>query len=100
MRAQLTWFCAVFAPLVFLPPKMAEGVVKTVKGETAAVRLSETVINAGVTVPEHSHSVPHLLIAISNINLRSNTAGKPPQPVRVAAGDVAWFEAGIKHSVT
>ncbi len=82
------------------PAKIAEGVVKTAKGESAAVRVSETVINAGVTVPEHSHSVPHLLIAISNLNLQSNTAGKPPQAVRVAAGDVAWFDAGIKHSVT
>jgi quercetin dioxygenase-like cupin family protein len=76
------------------------GVSRTDKGETEAVRVFETIINNGVTVPEHVHSVPHLLVALNDIELQSNVAGQPPQRLRFAAGDVRWFDAGLNHSVT
>ena len=76
------------------------GVFRTDKGETEAVRVFETIINDGVTVPEHVHSVPHLLVALDDIELQTNVAGHAPQSLRFAAGDVRWFDAGLKHSVT
>jgi quercetin dioxygenase-like cupin family protein len=82
------------------PARAVEGVARTTKAETLAVRVFETTINAGVTVPEHTHSVPHLLIVLSDFELQSDIAGDPPQTLRYSVGDVRWFEVGLKHSVT
>jgi quercetin dioxygenase-like cupin family protein len=79
--------------------RSTEGVTRTEKGETAAVRVFETVINTGVTVPEHVHRVPHLLVALNDLALESDVAGQPPQTFRLTNGDVRWFDAGLKHSV-
>jgi quercetin dioxygenase-like cupin family protein len=81
------------------PARATEGVTRTEKGETAAVRVFETVINTGVTVPEHVHRRPHLLVALNDLALESDSAEQPPQTLHLMAGDVRWFDAGLKHSV-
>ncbi len=82
------------------PTRAAHGMTRVAKGETAAVRISETTINPGVLVPEHTHSLPHLLVALSDLELRSDFPGQPSETVQLRAGEVRWFEAGLKHSVT
>jgi quercetin dioxygenase-like cupin family protein len=88
------------APAAQSPARTADGVTRTPRGETAAVRVSETIINPGITVAEHTHAVPHLLLALSDLELQSKVAGRPPETVRLAPGEVRWFEAGLRHTVT
>jgi hypothetical protein len=49
-------------------------------------RVSEVNLEPGATVPSHHHDGPHLLVAISDLDLRSDVEGKGPVPGRFKAG--------------
>jgi quercetin dioxygenase-like cupin family protein len=65
-----------------------------------AVRVSETDLDPGTTVPSHHHEGPHLLVAISDLDLRSAIEGKGPTRFTLKAGDVKWVDGGFTHTVT
>ncbi len=65
-----------------------------------AVRVSETDLDPGATVPSHHHDGPHLLVAISDLDLRSDVEGKGPTRFTLKAGDVKWVQGGFTHTVT
>jgi oxalate decarboxylase/phosphoglucose isomerase-like protein (cupin superfamily) len=50
-------------------------------------------------VPPHHHNGPHLLIAVSDLDLRSED-GKVATPVQLKAGDIKWVPGSFTHSVT
>jgi quercetin dioxygenase-like cupin family protein len=50
-------------------------------------------------IPKHKHLVPHLVIAISDIDLESTAEGQPVKHIRLKAGEVAWVQAGLTHTV-
>jgi len=64
------------------------------------VRVSEVNIEPGATIPSHHHDGPHLVVAISDLELRSDIEGKGPTAAVVKAGDVKWVEGGFTHTVT
>ncbi len=64
------------------------------------VRVSEVNLDPGATVPSHHHDGPHLLVAVSDLNLRDNREGKTPIPLRLRIGDIRWFPGGYTHSLT
>lgn len=64
------------------------------------VRVSETELQPGGVVPNHRHTGPHLAIAITDYELRSDVAGKPPEAIRFKAGQSRWFAGNYSHSVT
>jgi quercetin dioxygenase-like cupin family protein len=63
------------------------------------VRASETDLQPHAMIHKHKHLVPHLVIAISDIDLESAVEGQPVKHIRLKAGEVAWVQAGLTHTV-
>ena len=49
---------------------------------------------------KHAHPGPHLSVALTQLELRSDTETKAPQKVLEPAGSVAWTPGGFSHTVT
>ena len=64
------------------------------------VRVSEVDLDAGATVPSHQHNGPHLLVAVSDLDLRSDVDGMGPMPGKFKAGDIKWLPGGFTHTLT
>jgi quercetin dioxygenase-like cupin family protein len=64
-----------------------------------AVRVSEVNLDAGATVASHHHEGPHLLVAISDLDLRDEAEGNAPISVRLKAGAIKWLSGGYTHSL-
>jgi hypothetical protein len=63
------------------------------------VRAGETDLQPHAMIPKHTHHSPHLVVAITDIDLENASEGQPPKHVRLKSGEVAWAEAGITHTV-
>ena len=64
------------------------------------VRVSEIDLQPGGVIPKHHHVGPHLVVAITDVDLRSDVEGKPATLHLLKAGDIAWVEGGVTHTVT
>ena len=64
------------------------------------VRVSEIELQAGGVIPRHNHAGPHLVVAVSDLELRSDVEGKGPSTRQLKSGDVAWVPGGFTHTVT
>lgn len=64
------------------------------------VRVSEVNMDAGATVPSHHHDGPHLVVAISDLDLRSDVEDKGRVPEIFKAGDIKWLPGGYTHTLT
>jgi quercetin dioxygenase-like cupin family protein len=64
------------------------------------VRVSEVNLEPAAVVPSHHHDGPHLLVAVSDLDLRSDVEGSGPMPRKVKAGDIKWVPGGYTHTVT
>ncbi|SRR5712692_1431327 len=64
------------------------------------VRVSEVDLQPGGTLPRHHHSGPHLLVAVSDLDTRSDVEGMDPMPGHFKAGDVKWLPGGYTHTLT
>ncbi|MBZ5548634.1 MAG: hypothetical protein LAO22_11880 [Acidobacteriia bacterium] len=64
------------------------------------VRVSEVNLEAGATVPSHHHNGPHLLVAVSDLEVRSDVEGMGPMPGTFKAGEVKWLPGGYTHTLT
>ncbi len=64
------------------------------------VRVSEVNLEPGAVVPSHHHDGPHLVVAITDLDLRSDVEGMNPMPGRFKSGDVKWLPGGYTHTVT
>ena len=64
------------------------------------VRVSEVNLEPDAVVPSHHHDDPHLLVAVSDLDLRSDVEGSGPMPSKVKAGDIKWVPGGYTHTVT
>ena len=69
-----------------------------VKSEAFVVR--QFVVGPQGALSRHEHKGPHLVIAITNLRLRSDIEGKPPGEINQNAGDIKWVPGGFTHSVT
>ena len=63
-------------------------------------RVSAVELQPGATVPSHHHDGPHLLVAVSDLDLRSDVAGRGPTSAKLKSGDVKWLPGGFTHTVT
>jgi len=63
-------------------------------------RVTETDLDPGATLPSHHHSGPHLVVAVSDLDLSSQGEGSAPAPVKISAGDIRWVAGNVTHSVT
>ena len=62
--------------------------------------MSEFDLDAGATVPSHHHNGPHLVVAVSDLDLRSDVEGMGPIPGKLKAGDIQWLPGGYTHTLT
>lgn len=63
------------------------------------VRVSEFELQPGGMVPEHHHAAPHLAVALTDLEFHNEVRGKGMRPAQMKAGDVAWIDGGITHSL-
>ena len=64
------------------------------------VRASELQLQPGGVLPKHHHNGPHVVIAVTDLDLRSDVEGKGPSQVQLKAGDAAWVKGGATHTLT
>jgi quercetin dioxygenase-like cupin family protein len=64
------------------------------------VRVSEVNLEPGAVVPSHHHDGPHMIVAISDLDLRSDVEGKGSTSAKLNTGDVKWVQGGFTHTVT
>jgi quercetin dioxygenase-like cupin family protein len=64
------------------------------------VRVSEVELEPDATIPSHHHDGAHVLVAISDLDIRSNVDGKGPMPGQFKSGDVKWLPGGYPHTLT
>jgi quercetin dioxygenase-like cupin family protein len=69
-----------------------------------AIRVSEFELQPGGMIPLHHHAGPHLLVAVTDLDLLSDVAGTGPNsgkmPGHFKAGDVKWLPSGYSHTLT
>lgn len=68
--------------------------------EFPAMRGYTMVIAAGGHTEKHDENYDRLVIAVTDLNLREESAGQPPSEVQMKAGDIKWFAAGSNHATT
>jgi quercetin dioxygenase-like cupin family protein len=64
------------------------------------VRVSEVDLEPGAVVPSHHHDGPHLLAALTDLDLRSDVDGMGPMPGKFKSGDIKWLPVGYTHTLT
>ncbi len=64
------------------------------------MRVSDLELQPGGVVPKHHHAGPHLVIAVTDLDLRSDIEGKGPSHVQLKAGEVDWATGGATHTLT
>ena len=63
------------------------------------VRVTEFELQPGGMVPEHHHAGPHLAVAVTDLEFHNEVKGKGMSMVQMKAGDVAWIEGGLTHTL-
>ena len=64
------------------------------------VSASEIELQAGGSIPRHHHNGPHLVVALTDLDLRSNVEGKAPVSARLKSGEAQWIKGGVTHTLT
>ena len=64
------------------------------------VRASQVDLDPGATIPSHHHDGPHLLVAVSDLDLRSDVEGKGSMPGKFKSGDIKWVPGNYTHTLT
>ena len=64
------------------------------------IRVSEYELQPGGIIPLHHHTGPHLLVAVSDFDIRSDVQGQGPMPGHFKSGEYKWLPGGYSHTVT
>lgn len=65
-----------------------------------AIRVSEFELQPGAVVPMHHHTGPHLLVAVTDLDIRSDVEGQGPMPGHFKSGDSKWLPGNYSHTIT
>jgi quercetin dioxygenase-like cupin family protein len=63
-------------------------------------RVSEVELQPGGMMPSHHHNGPHLVVAITDLDLRSEIEGRGPAAAQLKSGDAKWMPGGYTHTLT
>jgi len=79
-----------------------QGGTKQVLFVKDGIRVTEFELQPGGVVPMHSHTGPHLLAAVSDLDLRERYLNDvhPRDLGQLKSGDVKWLPGGYSHSIT
>ena len=64
------------------------------------VRVSEFELQPGGVIPRHHHAGPHLVVALTDYELRSDVEGKGSERITMKRGESRWTAGGYTHIVT
>ena len=64
------------------------------------IRVSEFELQPGGVVPMHHHTGPHLFVAVSDLDIRSDVEGQGPMPGHFKSGDSKWLPGNYSHTIT
>ena len=64
------------------------------------VRVSEFELQPGAVIPLHQHAGPHLVVALTDYELRSAVEGKGFDIVTMKRGESQWAAGGYSHILT
>ena len=64
-----------------------------------AIRASEFELQPGAVVPKHHYTGPHLLVAVTDLDISGNVGGQR-QPVHLKSGDSKWLPGGYFQTLT
>ncbi|MGH9649121.1 MAG: hypothetical protein ACRD3I_01495, partial [Terriglobales bacterium] len=64
------------------------------------LRATDIELQPGGAMPLHTHTGPHLAVAITDLDVRLEEKGKPPVVIRKKAGEFDWVPGGVTHTVT
>jgi quercetin dioxygenase-like cupin family protein len=64
------------------------------------VRVSEFELQPGAVIPLHHHAGPHVVVALSDYELRSEVKGKGPKSITMKRGESEWAVGGYSHILT
>jgi quercetin dioxygenase-like cupin family protein len=64
------------------------------------IRVSEFELQPAGVVPLHHHTGPYLLVAVSDLDLRSYVEGQGPMVGHFKSGDSKWLPGNYSHTVT
>lgn len=62
-------------------------------------RVSEVELQPGGMIPSHHHNGPHLLVAVTDLEVRSDVEGQGPMPGHFKSGEVKWLPGGYTHTL-
>ena len=62
-------------------------------------RAISVLLPPGAKYPEHTHTVPHLVVAVTDFDLKQKIKGRDETAIHGVAGDVAWVPP-VVHSLT
>ena len=66
-----------------------------------AIRVSEIELQPGAVIAKHHHNGPHLVIATTDVDLRSDIEGQSvPTLVHLRPGESKWVLGNYSHTVT
>jgi quercetin dioxygenase-like cupin family protein len=65
-----------------------------------AARVSEIDLQPGATQPSHRHDGPFLVVAITDLDFRSDREGQGPITTHMKAGEIKWLAGGYTHTLT
>lgn len=64
------------------------------------VRVSEYELQPGGVIPQHHHAGPHVVVGLSDYELRSQVEGKGTSLITMKRGESEWIAGGYSHTVT
>ena len=64
------------------------------------VRVVEIDLQIAGSIPKHHHPGPQLIVALTDLVLRSDAVGQKPSNLELKAGDVKWLGAGLTETET
>jgi quercetin dioxygenase-like cupin family protein len=80
--------------------QILEGGTKDILFVKDGVRVTDVQLQPGAMLPSHHHTGPHLLVAVSDLEVRSDVEGQGPMPGHFKSGDVKWLPGGYTHTLT
>jgi quercetin dioxygenase-like cupin family protein len=64
------------------------------------VRASEIELQPGGSIPRHQHLGPHLVVALTDLDMRSDVEGRAPISARLKSAEAQWIKGGFTHTLT
>jgi quercetin dioxygenase-like cupin family protein len=86
-------------PKYFPPPTNPYGNYRET-GTFYNVFLTRSQLLAGASSEMHEHKAPHLVVALSDLELKDEVEGRGVVTFKLNKGEVRWVEGGFRHKLT